>query len=173
MSFKQIITELEDIPITTHKPNPKDNIERIEPRKQEADTNIGFTLSNFNLKKGKFTASSEAELDKKVETFLKQTENRMGMVYNYANTDDSFSAYVVYFDRDVSKYDGKYKISLKNKIESFANSHSKADVKPKLDKNKTFNNIQQTLARLSDKSLNDVHEYAKALARRDNNDYTK
>jgi hypothetical protein len=176
MNFKTLITELEDIPITTHKATPKaDSLERIEPRKQEVDkgSESGFTLSNFQLKKGKLSASTEEELDKKVDRLLTQTANRMSMVYNYGEDGHSHYAYIVYYDKDVSKFDGKYKIALKNKIESFAKDKTKDTAKPKIDSKKTFNNIQQTLARLSDKSLKDVHEYAKALARRDNNDYTQ
>lgn len=172
MSIRTLLLELEDIPITTHNPKKKDSQERVEPRKQEADTNVGFTLSNFNLKTGKLRAGSEKELDTKVDKFLKQTANRMGMVFNYSTQDDTFVAFVVYYDRDVSNFEGKYEISLKNKIESFAKNRSKGDVQPKLNKNKTINNIQQTLEKLSEKSLQDILGYAKALVRKETNDYT-
>lgn len=150
------LNELEDIPIKTHSYTPKAGTERIEREKIEPDRSIRFNPNDYKLKTGKLSASSLDQLDTKVDEFLDKTKNRMSMVYNIIDRDDEHFAYIVYYDRDVSKLDGKYKTSLQTKIEEFAKKNSKDDKSIKTGNQSSLNNIQKTIQKLSDETQHDL-----------------
>jgi hypothetical protein len=170
MNFKQTLNEIEDIPITQYNNNPKGGPDRVEPRKQESE-GARFTPDNYTLKRGKVSAKSEEELDRKTDDLVEKAQNRMMMVYNYSKVNDTFVAFVVYYDRDVSGLEDKYKNALKNKIETFASEKSKGEantkVGNKVNQSRAVSNLQKTLMKLSDRSLRDVADYANSLAKRE------
>ena len=162
------LNELTDIPIKDFKTdNAGKDYEKVKQQPQEADrTPSRFSLNTYNLKKAKMSASTEEALDAKVDEWMNKTQKRMGRAYTYSN--DGKTAFVVYYDRDVTSLESKYVSALEKKITDFASAYEKSsDTKGATG---SSNNIQKAIASLSAKSLKDLEKYVSILKSRDEYD---
>ena len=163
-----LLNELEDIPIRDFKTdNAGKNFDKVSDRSQEVDRSPSrFSLNSYILKKAKITAPNEKALDTKVDEWVNKTQARMGRAYTYSN--DGTTAYVVYYDQDVTKLESKYKSALEKKLNDFASAYEKeSDTK---GSNGNVNNIQKAIATLSDRSKKDLEKYVTILQSRDEYD---
>jgi hypothetical protein len=163
MNFLQVLNELENIPIRgLDKPAPKP----VEEPDHVPDAGLKFNVADFTIKKGVIAANTDEELDRKTDKFVTNFEHRMGMVYNYSQDDKDKKAYVMYYDQNVSHYEGKYRSALKKNIEEQAKDDSKEET-PKHESGNLRTNIQKAIQALSDSSLKDLDNYVKILQRKD------
>ena len=160
------LNELEDIPIKDYKRDSNGvDYGKVTKPKQEISRSTMFSVHDYNLKKGKLSASNEKALDKKVDAFLDSTKNRMSMVYNYSS--DGLTAFIVYYDKATVSLDSSSKNQLKAKMEEFAKKYSTEKTPTKDMGSGIKNNIQKALETLSTKSLQDLDKYIIILQNRD------
>ena len=162
MYFKQILTELENIPITQAKKSFSDDYKGSVKRDDEPIERVPKTF-NINDYKIKTKLTSSVNADKIIDKF---EDTQMAIIIKYVGDD---KAYVAYYERDVSKLDKKQQNALRKKMDEFGKKYSETkDETPKVKSSTMVNNITKLLDELSDESLEDLHGLALDLKRRDN-----